>query len=87
LLDEYRRLFPDKLLLVTEFGNASTGVEPDEKARQYLDFHAAACRIPNVGAAFAYVLSSSAGDSGLAWRREGDPGSTLVRRIGERSRT
>ena len=87
LLDEYRRLFPDKLLLVTEFGNASTGVEPDEKARQYLDFHAAACRLPNVGAAFAYVLSSSAGDTGLAWRGEGEPTSTLVRRIGERSRT
>jgi murein DD-endopeptidase MepM/ murein hydrolase activator NlpD len=86
LLEEYRGLFPDKLLLVTEFGNASSGVDPAEKARQYVDFHAAASRMPNVGAAFGYVLSSASDDPGLAWRRDGEASSPLVRRIGERPR-
>ncbi len=86
LLEEHRGLFPDKLLMVTEFGNASSGVDPAEKARQYVDFHAAASRLPNVGAAFGYVLSCVSEDSGLAWRREGETSSPLLRRIGERTR-
>ena len=86
LIEEYRDLFPGKLLLVTEFGNASIGVDPEEKARQYLGFHAAAGRIPNVGAAFGYALSSTAGNPGLAWRPEGEAGSRLIERIGQRTR-
>ncbi|MCX6070777.1 MAG: M23 family metallopeptidase [Chloroflexi bacterium] len=85
LLEEYRRLFPDKVLLVTEFGNASQGVDPTEKARQYLDFHSAAGRIQNVGAAFGYALSSSGGNPGLAWRAEGESTSRLAERLGQRS--
>jgi hypothetical protein len=68
LLEEHRGLFPDKLLMVTEFGNASSGVDPAEKARQYVDFHAAASRLPNVGAAFGYVLLTTTRPPGA--RRE-----------------
>jgi hypothetical protein len=85
LLEEYRRLFPDKVLLVTEFGNASKGVDPAEKARQYLDFHSAAGRIQNVGAVFGYALSSAGGNPGLAWRAEGESTSRLAERLGQRS--
>jgi hypothetical protein len=84
LLEEYRRLFPDKVMLVTEFGNASNGVDPTEKARQYLDFYAAASRIQNVGAAFGYTLSSAGGNPGLAWRAEGESTSRLAERLGQR---
>jgi murein DD-endopeptidase MepM/ murein hydrolase activator NlpD len=86
LLEEYRGLFPDKLLLVTEFGNASHSVDPAEKARQYLDFHAAANRIQNVGVAFGYALSSAVGNPGLAWRAEGESTSRLAEQLGKRAR-
>jgi hypothetical protein len=85
LLEEHRRLFPDKLLIVTEFGNASRGVDPAEKARQYLDFHAAARRIEGVGAVFGYALSCVTPNPGLAWRVEGESVSPLVRELGKRS--
>jgi len=84
LLEECRRLFPDKVLLVTEFGNASRSADPIEKARQYLDFHTAAGRIQTVGATFGYALSSAGGNPGLAWRAEGEPISRLAERIGQR---
>ncbi len=85
LLEEHRRLFPDKMLLVTEFGNAARGVDPAEKARQYLSFHTAACRIQNVGAAFGYAVSSAGGNPGLAWRAEGESTSALADRLGKRT--
>jgi hypothetical protein len=83
-IEEYRRLFPDKTLLVTEFGNASRSVDAVEKARQYLDFHGAAARIQNVGATFGYALSSADGNPGLAWREEGANTSRLADRLGQR---
>jgi murein DD-endopeptidase MepM/ murein hydrolase activator NlpD len=86
LLEEYRSLFPDKLLLVTEFGNASHSADPAEKARQYVDFHTAVSRIQNVGAAFGYALSSAVGNPGLAWRAEGESTSRLAEQLGKRAR-
>jgi murein DD-endopeptidase MepM/ murein hydrolase activator NlpD len=84
LLEECRRLFPNKVLLVTEFGNASKSVDPVEKARQYLDFYTAAARIQSVGAIFGYALSSAGGNPSLAWRAEGELASRLAERLGER---
>jgi len=85
LVEEYRRLFPDKLLMVTEFGNPSGAGKPVDKARQMVDFFVAARKVPNLGAVFGYVLSAANGHSGLAWREEGDVGMTFMEVIGNRS--
>jgi hypothetical protein len=83
LVEDYRRLFPDKLLMATEFGNPSEGGTPQDKAREILDFYAAARRVPNLGAVFGYVLSAASGHSGLAWRRE-EGSMALLEFIGKR---
>jgi len=84
LVEEYRRLFPDKLLMVTEFGNPSDAGRPEDKARQVVDFCVAARKVPNLGAVFGFILSAANGHSGLAWRREGDAGMTFMEVIGNR---
>lgn len=67
---DYRRRFPDKLLFVTEFGNPQ-----DSKpvvASQYSRFYGAHRHVNGLGAAFAYVLSTSdpVETARWAWRQE-----------------
>lgn len=81
---EYRRRFPDKLIFVTEFGNASSGVGSERKAEQYLSFYRRLGEIGGVGAAFAFALSCPTGHPALVWRSEDGRSSGVSERIGRR---
>ncbi len=70
MVEEYRLRFPDRLLLVTEFGNPAGDVGPAAKARQYLEYYRELRDRPGIGVAFGFALSSPAGYASLAWRPE-----------------
>lgn len=75
-ISTYKSLFPDKLLFVTEFYNASPGLAPALKARQYVEFFRDLRAETVVGAAFAFAISAPEGHDGMIWRRQdsGDAG-------------
>ena len=84
LVERYRRDFPAMLLMVTEFGAVAALDGPQDRARQILDFHRAARGVPQLGAIFGYVLSTSDGYPGDAWRREGEDGREFMLVVGSR---
>ncbi len=67
----YRKSFPHKLLLVTEFYNPSRSVNPQAKARQYQSFGRQVSRIAGVGAIFSYAISSEEKSNSFVWSSEG----------------
>ncbi|MCC7358213.1 MAG: M23 family metallopeptidase [Anaerolineales bacterium] len=67
---EYRRRFPDKLIFITEFSNATQHTDKDTKAKQYTRYYQHLRSIPGLGAAFAFVVSSSSGFDSETWRLE-----------------
>ncbi len=54
---EYRRLFPEKLLFITEFGNPNQSKAV--VAEQYARYYGLLRKVPGLGGAFAYVVSTS----------------------------
>ncbi len=76
-VDEYRLLFPEKMLFVTEFNNPSPGADPAVKANQYVEFYRMLREGKGIGAAFAFALSAPRGHESVVWRRE-DGGLTAV---------
>lgn len=80
----YRLRFPDQLVLVTEFGNASPAVNAERKAEQYLTFYRRLGETPGVGAAFAFALSCPRAHPALVWRSEDGRSSGIPERIGRR---
>ena len=78
---EYRLRFPDKLLFITEFYNASTLTKPADKAAQYLEFLQSLRGLAGVGAAFGYTLSAENGHAALTWRKEGEESSEILERL------
>lgn len=80
----YRQRFPETVLFVTEFGNPA---QPrPEVADQYARYFAALRRYPGLGAAFAYVVSSSDADESArwAWRDEAGRDLGLAAVVGQR---
>jgi hypothetical protein len=75
---EYRLRFPDKLLFITEFYNASSHTRQVDKAAEYLEFYHSLRNTAGVGAAFGYALSAPNGHNTLAWRKEGDVDSEIL---------
>ncbi|MEJ2571118.1 MAG: M23 family metallopeptidase [Anaerolineales bacterium] len=67
----YRKSFPHKLLLVTEFYNPSQSVNAEAKARQYLSFTNQVADVAGVGAVFSYAISSDESENGFVWPSEG----------------
>lgn len=65
-----RERYPDKLLFVTEFGNVDQATSAYAKGDQYALFYEQLRNEPGIGAAFAQVLSSSSGYTGMHWRTE-----------------
>jgi hypothetical protein len=84
LVEEYRLLFPGKLLFVTEFGNPSPGVAAQVKGRQYLEYYRSLRHCPGIGVAFAYALSARSGHAGIVWRGEGGGASEIPGIVGAR---
>ncbi len=84
LYEEYRLLVPQKLLLITEFGNPSADVTAEEKARQYLEFYRSLRERSGIGAAFAVALSAASGFDNLVWSSAEGSG-RIPSMIGKRS--
>lgn len=71
----YRRLFPDQLLLITEFGNP---VEPKPVVgAQYVRYYSQLARERGVGGAFAYISSISDRRESARWGWMRDDGSDV----------
>lgn len=65
--EDVRRLFPDRLLFITEFGNPSGKVSARARGQQYLEYYRLLRDEPGIGAAFAYALSAERGHKSLCW--------------------
>lgn len=79
-LNDYAERFPDKIIIASEFSNASQHVDKRDKGKEYGDFYIKAQQtLPqNVGALFSYVLSASGGYTAETW--QDSPISELVAR-------
>lgn len=81
----YRKRFPEKLLFITEFGNPE---QPKPVvAEQYARYYGALRKVPGLGAAFAYVASTSNAQesSRWAWRDEGGQSMGIAEVVGQRA--
>ena len=80
----YRRLFPDKLLFITEFGNPT---QPKAVvANQYARYYGLLRRIPGLGGAFSYISSTSDRSESARWSWTDETGRDvgIAREIGRR---
>ncbi len=69
---QFRDLYPNKLLMITEFSNNLANVSPLEKGRQYARYYQLLRDEMNVGAAFAFALSWPGQDqNGEGWMSNG----------------
>jgi hypothetical protein len=64
----YRHRFPDKLLMITEFYNASPNVPAITKAEQALSYFRSLRNLEGLGAAFSFAISSDEGYESIVWR-------------------
>lgn len=73
LVKKYRRLFPDKLIFVTEFSNPDPGhnVAAADKGKQAKRFYELCRQVPGIGAAYYFIISGSGWDH-QALRRDAD---------------
>jgi murein DD-endopeptidase MepM/ murein hydrolase activator NlpD len=85
---EYRRRFPDKLLFLTEFSNASATVDKRTKGQQYVRYYKHLRSIPGIGAAFSFVVSATSPNfQSETWRGENGVASEIPGLVGARSDT
>lgn len=80
----YRERFPEKLLMITEFGNPRQAKH--QVAEQYGRYYGMLRNLPGLGAAFAYVVSTpDAAESPLwAWRDEAGNDLGIAAEVGRR---
>jgi hypothetical protein len=78
----YRRQFPDKLIFVTEFSNATEA--PAVKGRQYVDYYRSLRGEPGLGAAFSFVVSASSGFDSEVWHTEAGRQTEITQWVGSR---
>jgi hypothetical protein len=84
LYEEYRRRFPDSLLMITEFSNPASDVPAGEKARQYHDYLQTLRNRRGIGAAFGYAISAESGHEAIVWRNGTQKDAIIPRVIGSR---
>ncbi len=63
-----RKYFPDKLLIITGFGNIDPYADAKQKGIEYADYYQNLRRIPGIGAACADCVYSDTSWKGLHWR-------------------
>ena len=83
--EEYRLRYPDKLLFVTEFGNAAENLPSTTKANQYLEFYRQLRARSGIGAAFAFAISANEGHTNLVWRSSKADSERMANAIGSRT--
>jgi hypothetical protein len=86
LWNAYKRRFPRKLLMITEFGNPFD--VPAEVGDQYSRYYGLLRHEPWMAAAFAYIVSNNApgdpGQPGWAWRTETGTDRGIAAVVGQR---
>jgi hypothetical protein len=80
----YRHRFPDKLLMITEFYNASPDVDAHTKAEQALAYFGNLRGEARLGAAFSFAISAEKGYESIVWREPGQAKSEWSDVIGGR---
>lgn len=84
IVGEYRRRWPKKMLMVTEFSNPIKDVPKPVKGQQYVEYYRRTAQIPGVAAAFAYVVSASdAAFQAETWREEDGSITSIAAAVGE----
>ena len=81
----FRRIYPEKLLFVTEFSNPYSEVSKRSKGQQYVDYYRRLRNIKGIGAAFSFVLSASSNFPHEVWRREDGHISEIAQLVGNRN--
>lgn len=85
LYQEYQLRYPDKLLIITEFGNPSVSMSSEQKAGQYLEFYRRLRGQPGIAGAFCFAISALKGYASLVWREQGKPAGEIVDLLAGRS--
>jgi hypothetical protein len=75
--ETYLKRYTDKLLIITEFSNPTTGLEATSRGEQYLDYYRMLREEEAIGAAFALGISSTEGYEALVWDDEEEIASTI----------
>jgi hypothetical protein len=63
----YRHRFPDKLLMITEFYNASPAIPVTTKAEQALSYFRNLRNVGGLAAAFSFAISAEKGYESIVW--------------------
>ncbi len=79
-----RERFPEKLLIITAFGNIHPHTNPVVKGREYVKFYQRLRDFPGIGAAFAQILSAAHGYESMVWRTEDGRPNLIVEQVGAR---
>jgi hypothetical protein len=79
----YHEKFPDKVIEITEFGNATRNLSCDDLAAQYVAFYSELFNYPYLGSASAFIASSSDPQwAPFVWRKENGELLPVVRQVG-----
>lgn len=85
IIHEYRRRWPDKLLMVTEFSNPYNDISKAIKGQQYAAYYNRLDDIPGIAAAYSFVSSAlDAKFQAEAWREENGSLSAIVPAVARR---
>lgn len=83
--EEFRRIYPEKLLFITEFSNPFSEVSARSKGQQYVDYYRRLRNVKGLGAAFSFVLSASSNFPYEVWRGEDGHISDIAQLVGNRN--
>jgi len=79
-----RKYYPDKLLMVSGFGNIDPYADAKEKGTQYSSYYQKLRRVPGIGAAFADSVYSDSIWDGLHWRSKDGKANDIPLEVGKR---
>ncbi|MBI3160413.1 MAG: peptidoglycan DD-metalloendopeptidase family protein [Chloroflexi bacterium] len=79
-----RLRYPDKLIIITEFGNVNVMTNLYVKGNQYVTFYEGLRRGTGIAAAFSQILSSPKGYDNMQWRHEDGQLTRIPIQIGKR---
>ena len=83
----YHQRFPDKPIEITEFGNSTPNLAPEEMASQYIRYYQELNRYPYLGSASAFIASSpDPAWAPFAWMGSGGEMRPVVAAVGAMER-
>jgi hypothetical protein len=83
----YHQRFRDKRIEITEFGNSTPGLAPEEMAQQYVRYYRELNKHFYLGSASAFIASSpDPAWTPFAWMREGGQMQPIVQAVGSMER-